>query len=62
MKAKQLEDLQVQKAEQAKQEEIRRKMEEEIRKEFLAKQKQKLQDGFQQTYKNRDTVILRKDE
>ena len=62
MKAKQLEDLQVQKAEQAKQEEIRRKMEEQIRKEFLAKQKQKLQDGFQQTYKNRNTVILRKDE
>lgn len=62
MKAKQLQELQESKAEQARQEENKRKAEEQIRKEFLAKQKQKIQGGFQQTYKNRDTVILRKDE
>ena len=62
MKAKQLQDLQDQKVEQARQEENRRQAEDQVRKEFLAKQKQKIQAGFHQTYKTRDTVILRKDE
>lgn len=62
MKAKQLQDLQDQKVEQARQEENRRQAEDQVRKEFLAKQKQKIQAGFHHTYKTRDTVILRKDE
>ena len=37
-------------------------MAEKIRKEFLAKQKKKLKGEFQDTYKNRDTLIVKKEE
>ena len=37
-------------------------MQEKIRKEFLAKQKKKLKGEFQDTYKNRDDLIVRKEQ
>jgi hypothetical protein len=61
LKAKNIEELRKKREEEELQAQIQAKMAEKFRKEFLAKQKKKLTTEFQETYKARDDLILKKE-
>ena len=62
LRAKNMEELQKKKQEEEAEQEKQKRVAEKIRKDFLQKQKSHLTNTFQQTYKQRDDLILRQEE
>ena len=61
IREKTVEELRQKKEQEQKEAEVKAKLDEKIRRAFMAEQRKKLTQSFEETYKRRDDIILRKE-